>query len=403
MGRRLFLLWAFALYIIFVILPAIAGSETTPTVEAINEPGGGYYGEERHSWMPMQVTVAANGAVAFQNPSTVAHGVEWVSDPAKPNCSSGIPVGNTPAASGTKWSGTCTFAQPGTYTFYCTVHGAAMRGTITVTGPPVPTASTGAVTAASETGATLNGTVNPKGKATSFYFEYGTSTSYGQSTPEESAGEDEADHPESAVVSGLAPGTLYHFQLVATYEAGKSTTLGGDRTFMTASPPAPPEPTPTPGPTPGPKPEPTPGPTPTPPTTTLTQPPSATVLAQPTGGRSAPPAASAATVALTGSQRGAAVHGSLEVPAVDAGAHLQIELLAAGASLAKVKHAGGVLVGRLTRSAVAPGRVSFAVSLSAQGRRALHRHRRLALTVRIVLTPGHGAASVLTRKVSLSR
>jgi hypothetical protein len=83
--------------------------------------------------------------VAFSNPTAVPHGVEWVSVPATPVCS-GVPVGTTEAASGTQWSGNCTFTRPGTYSFYCTVHGAAMSGTITVSAaagePPVTTTTT---------------------------------------------------------------------------------------------------------------------------------------------------------------------------------------------------------------------------------------------------------------------
>jgi hypothetical protein len=60
-----------------------------------------------------------------------------------PACSAGVPVGTSEAASGAEWTGTCTFTLPGTYLFYCTVHGAAMSGTITVgstaSGPPIST------------------------------------------------------------------------------------------------------------------------------------------------------------------------------------------------------------------------------------------------------------------------
>jgi plastocyanin len=93
------------------VLPAIASSETSPTVTAENI-GGGYYGEE-HRWTPPQVTVSAGGAVAFSNPTEVKHGVRWINPPATPTCDSGVPVGTTEAASGTKWSGTCTFAKAG--------------------------------------------------------------------------------------------------------------------------------------------------------------------------------------------------------------------------------------------------------------------------------------------------
>jgi plastocyanin len=105
-------------------LPAVASSEPQ-TVEAVNE--GLYY----HSWKPAAVTVIAGDAVAFRNNTEVPHGIEWRSA-VKPVCTSGVPVGTGAEASGTNWSGTCTFSQAGTYTFYCTVHGPEMTGTVTV-------------------------------------------------------------------------------------------------------------------------------------------------------------------------------------------------------------------------------------------------------------------------------
>ena len=132
---------AAALGVLAVILPAVAGSETSPAITAVNGPGM----PPSHSWSPPQATVGEGGSVAFSNPTAVPHGVEWVSVPATPACS-GVPVGTTEAASGTQWGGTCTFTRPGTYSFYCTVHGAAMSGTITVSAaagePPVTTTTT---------------------------------------------------------------------------------------------------------------------------------------------------------------------------------------------------------------------------------------------------------------------
>ncbi len=128
-----------ALAAALVVLPAVAGSETGPTIEAENIPASTYT-EEGHAWTPSRVTVAEGGVVTLKNPgATVPHGVEWVGGPATPACSAGVPVGTTAAASGTNWSGTCTFAQAGTYTFYCTVHGRAMSGTIVVSGSGAPT------------------------------------------------------------------------------------------------------------------------------------------------------------------------------------------------------------------------------------------------------------------------
>ena len=71
-----------------VLLPALALSEGSSSIQAIDS--GGY-----HYWSPMQVSVGAGATVTFANPSQVSHGVEWISGPATPACS-GVPVGTTP-------------------------------------------------------------------------------------------------------------------------------------------------------------------------------------------------------------------------------------------------------------------------------------------------------------------
>jgi hypothetical protein len=108
-----------------------------------------------------------------------------------------------------------------------------------------------------------------------------------------------------------------------------------------------------------------------------------------------------ATLALANTQHGGAVHGTVQIPAADGGARLEVELLAQGASLAKVKRPSSSRVGRLVRSSAPAGTVSFTVSLDAQAKRALRLRHKLELTVKIVLTPKHGAATTLTRKVVL--
>src|ERR1700693_434923 len=51
-----------------------------------------------------------------------------------------------------------------------------------------PTATTGPVTAIGPTTATVSGSVNPNGAATTWYVEYGTTTGYGSKTSATSAG-----------------------------------------------------------------------------------------------------------------------------------------------------------------------------------------------------------------------
>jgi plastocyanin len=125
--RRLVVLLA-AVVLATLLGPAVAGSET-PTIEA----------RSSLTWQPPSVTVNPSGQVKIVNNNMGTHGVEWKTGPATPTCSAGVPVGNTPAASGTGWSGSCTFAQEGTYEFWCTVHGSAMKAVVTVTSAgPVP-------------------------------------------------------------------------------------------------------------------------------------------------------------------------------------------------------------------------------------------------------------------------
>ena len=88
--------------------------------------------------------------------------------------------------------------------------------------------------------ATLNGSVNPVGKAlTSCQFEYGLTTAYDKvASCSPSAGSIEADfqpHAVSAAVTGLNQNATYHFRLVVTNASG--TIQGEDREFTTIGPP----------------------------------------------------------------------------------------------------------------------------------------------------------------------
>jgi hypothetical protein len=79
--------------------------------------------------------------------------------------------------------------------------------------------------------ATLNATVYPNGDATRYSFQYGTTTAYGLTTPSASVESGNSGRAVSGSLSGLAPGTTYHYRLVATNSEG--TTVGADQTFRT--------------------------------------------------------------------------------------------------------------------------------------------------------------------------
>jgi hypothetical protein len=100
-----------------------------------------------------------------------------------------------------------------------------------------PTAITGAATGIGATAATLNGSVNPRGSATAASFDWGLTTSYGNTTPGIPVGAGNKAVSVSTPIGGLAPGTVYHFRIRATSPAG--TALGADAAFTTPTAPPP--------------------------------------------------------------------------------------------------------------------------------------------------------------------
>ncbi len=108
-----------------------------------------------------------------------------------------------------------------------TVRGADM--TLTTSGAP-PTVATGAASAVSETGATLNGTVNPLYDPTTVTFEYGLDTNYGTTvTADQSPVNGNASTAVSVTITGLTQGATYHFRIVA--QNGSGTVAGEDMAF----------------------------------------------------------------------------------------------------------------------------------------------------------------------------
>src|SRR5205809_6785596 len=90
-------------------------------------------------------------------------------------------------------------------------HGAGLPG-VTTLGATNITSSSVRVT----------GQVNPNGAATTGYFELGTTTNYGNSTPTFNAGSGTGTVAALADFFGLLPNTLYHYRVVATNSFGTS-------------------------------------------------------------------------------------------------------------------------------------------------------------------------------------
>jgi plastocyanin len=128
---------------------------------------------------------------------------------------------------------------------------------------------------------------------------------------------------------------------------------------------------------------PTPTPTPTAPPATGPAP------ATPTPTPTATPAPTALKVTLARRQRSLRVRGAVEV--AQAGSRLKVTV--------RTKRR----VGRFVRRSAGPGTVVFSVGLDAKARRTLRAKGRLAVTVRIVVTPPRAKAITHTGKTTLTR
>ena len=94
-----------------------------------------------------------------------------------------------------------------------------------------PEARTTGVNGVEAGAATLVGTVDSNGEATTYYFEYGTTRRYGSRTADANNGNGTNRRTVRVRVEGLAPNTRYHFRLVASNPSGVRS--GADRNFKT--------------------------------------------------------------------------------------------------------------------------------------------------------------------------
>jgi Beta-propeller repeat len=111
-----------------------------------------------------------------------------------------------------------------------------------VVGPPVVAVSQPAASSVTGTSALIAGTANPGGKA-NYYFEYVPAGEYqlaavdpysagGRTAVEALTAGDAPETVERIVLTGLLPGTTYHYRMVVSNAA--QTTYGPDETFTTA-------------------------------------------------------------------------------------------------------------------------------------------------------------------------
>jgi hypothetical protein len=128
--------------------------------------------------------------------------------------------------------------EPGT-TYHYRVDALSKAGTsfggdraFTTTGHPPASAITGPPVDVGKNSVTVTGSVDPEGEATTWAVQYGLSDSYNLQTivglPLAAV---DAPLPVSAQLTGLAPGTLFHYRIVAAH--GVVGSDGADQTFFT--------------------------------------------------------------------------------------------------------------------------------------------------------------------------
>jgi hypothetical protein len=105
----------------------------------------------------------------------------------------------------------------------------SLAATIVVSGPAA--ASTGSADNITSNSVTLNGILNPNGLNTSYYFEWGLTSSYGNVTSSQAAGSGTTDMTVTANLPGLTANTTYHYRLVVSSSSGVSN--GSDGSFTT--------------------------------------------------------------------------------------------------------------------------------------------------------------------------
>lgn len=146
----------------------------------------------------------------------------------------------TPSAAGVD-AGTVSFPGGGLRSGDSTYF--SLEGPATSLIAQAPTITNVSAAGTGQDSATVTATIDPQGADATWYVEYGADSSYGnqsdsgtvQATVSETPGADA--QTVSADLSGLDPGTLYHYRVVASNVIG--TTYGPDMTFGTAQGPHP--------------------------------------------------------------------------------------------------------------------------------------------------------------------
>jgi NHL repeat len=99
-----------------------------------------------------------------------------------------------------------------------------------------PSLDSQSASALTQTSATLNASINPNNQDTTYHFQFGPTTAYGTTLPAPDAdiGSGYGNVVVGQQLTGLSPGTTYHFRVIATNATSPpGGTVGPDQTFST--------------------------------------------------------------------------------------------------------------------------------------------------------------------------
>lgn len=202
---------------------AFAASSPTVTAKAVTGIG--------QTYATVHGTINANGlATTYQ----FEYGPTNALGKAVPTTAGSVGSGTTAVSKSNRIGG----LSPDT-TYYYELVATNADGTSTTpiesfktTGNPAPTSTTDLATNVGRNGATLVGTIAPNNQTTTYFFQYGLTTSYGYQTAVGSVPAGNAPVAVTAALPGLEPGAVYHFRLVSSH-GPTATTYGSDMTFET--------------------------------------------------------------------------------------------------------------------------------------------------------------------------
>ncbi len=199
--------------------------------------GNSITGDYTGKWAPVLVT--QTGVLTGKTVVAIAggniHSLALCSDgtlTAWGNASNGELGNNSTSSSGVPMLVTTTALRAGERIAFA--GGGNAHSLAAVAQPVPPVAETLTATNLMDSAATLNGRMNGNGSATTVSIEYGLTTGYGNTAAASPASVSGTTATAvSAAVSGLRPGTVYHFRCIGT--AAGRVVYGSDQTFTTTT------------------------------------------------------------------------------------------------------------------------------------------------------------------------